>query len=88
MWKTCTRVRWPRLDSLIFIVNYGHSWCLHDSHVSYCPVFPLQGCNLVRISVALSKLSDDSIAVFKHSNSTSLLIVNYGDDVDYFVFMA
>jgi hypothetical protein len=35
-WKTCTRVRWARLNSLIVVVNYGHSWCLHGSHVSWC----------------------------------------------------
>jgi hypothetical protein len=44
-WKTCTRVRWTRLDSLIAVVNYCHLWCLHDSGVSYCQVVPLQGVN-------------------------------------------
>jgi hypothetical protein len=42
-WKTCTRVRWARLNSLIVIVNYGHSWCLCGSCVSCCQVVTLQG---------------------------------------------
>jgi hypothetical protein len=35
-WKMCTRVKWARLDSLIVVVNYCCSWCLHGPHVSCC----------------------------------------------------
>jgi hypothetical protein len=31
-WKTCTRVRWAQLNSLVIVVNYYHSWCLR-THV-------------------------------------------------------
>jgi hypothetical protein len=37
------RVRWARLDSLIVVVNCGHSWCQCDSCVSCCLVATLQG---------------------------------------------
>jgi hypothetical protein len=46
-WKICTRVRWAWLDSLIVIVNCGHSWCQCDSHVSCCQVVTLQGFILI-----------------------------------------
>jgi hypothetical protein len=70
-------------DHLIgHVVNCGQSWCLHDSRVSCCYVYPLQGCKLVQISVTPSEMGDVLIAVFKHSNSTSLCIVNYMDDVN------
>jgi hypothetical protein len=41
-WKTYTRVRWAQLDSLIVVVNYGHSWFLYGSRVSCCQVVTLQ----------------------------------------------
>jgi hypothetical protein len=41
VWKTCTRVRWVRLDSLKVIVDCGHSWCFRGSRVSCCQVFTL-----------------------------------------------
>jgi hypothetical protein len=40
-WKTCTRVRWARLDSFIVVVNYCHSWCLSGPRVSCCHVISL-----------------------------------------------
>jgi hypothetical protein len=49
-WKTCTRVCWTRLDSSIVIVNYCHSWCLHDSRVSFCEVISLAMYKLIRIA--------------------------------------
>jgi hypothetical protein len=49
-WKTCTGVRWTRLDSLIVIVNYCHTWCLRDSRVSCCQVVSLATCKLIRIT--------------------------------------
>jgi hypothetical protein len=45
MWKTCTRVRWAQLHSLISVVNCCHSWCLCDPCVSCCQVITLQGLN-------------------------------------------
>jgi hypothetical protein len=34
-WKTCTRVRWARLDSLVVVMNCCHSWVFmtHMCHV-------------------------------------------------------
>jgi hypothetical protein len=32
-------------DSLIVVVNYGHSWCLCGSRVSYCQIITLQDLN-------------------------------------------
>jgi hypothetical protein len=63
-WKTNTRVRWVLLDYLKVIVNYGHSWCLHDSRVSCCQVFP---CKVVYDSNIHDTLgmSDGLIAEFK-----------------------
>jgi hypothetical protein len=39
--KTCTRVRWAWLDSLIVVVNSCHLWCLCGSRVSCCQVISL-----------------------------------------------
>jgi hypothetical protein len=38
MWKTCTRVWWAWLNSLIVIARYCHSWYLRDFRVSCCQV--------------------------------------------------
>jgi hypothetical protein len=45
------------------------------SCVSCCQVLPLQGCKLVRISATLSKMGDGLIIVFKHSNSTFIMLM-------------
>jgi hypothetical protein len=45
MWKTCTRVRWARVESLIAVTNCGCLWCLCEPHVSCCQVVTLQGVN-------------------------------------------
>jgi hypothetical protein len=57
-WTTCTRVRWIRLDSLIVVVNCGHSWCLCGSRVSWCQVISLARCILIRISVTPSDMGE------------------------------
>jgi hypothetical protein len=44
-WKTYTRVRWARLDSLKVVVNCGHTWCFRDSRVL------LPGFTLVRLYI-------------------------------------
>jgi hypothetical protein len=41
MWKTCTRVQWAQLNSLIVVVNCGHSCCLCGSRVLCCQVISL-----------------------------------------------
>jgi hypothetical protein len=46
MWKSYSRVRWARLDSLIVIVKYCHSWCPPGSHVSCCQVISLARCKI------------------------------------------
>jgi hypothetical protein len=57
-WKTCTRVRWARLDSLIVVMNYGCSWCLRKPCVSYCHVLSIVRCILIWISATLSNMSE------------------------------
>jgi hypothetical protein len=52
----------------------------------YCVVWfiPLQGGLLIRISVTHLDMSDSLFAVFKHSNSTFILLYLYLEmDVDY-----
>jgi hypothetical protein len=89
MWKTCTRVRWVQLDSLIVIVNFDYSWCLHDSRVLCCQVVNLARFEWARVSSTLSDMSDSYLLQSFHSNSTSLCCYeNFMDDVDYFVVMA
>jgi hypothetical protein len=41
MWKTCTRVRWVWLDSLIVVMNCCPSWCPTGPCVSCCQVISL-----------------------------------------------
>jgi hypothetical protein len=85
VWKTCTRVRWARLDSLIVVMNCGHSWCLLDSRVPCCQVI---GFKLIRTTTTLLDMSDSCLLQSFNSNSTSLCCYeNYIDDVDYFVVM-
>jgi hypothetical protein len=54
--KTCTRVWWARLDSLIVVMNCGHSWCLRGSCVSCCQVISLARCILILISMTPSDM--------------------------------
>jgi hypothetical protein len=56
--KICTRVWWAQLDSLIVIVNCGHSWFLHGSCVSCCQVISLVRSILIRISVTISDMGE------------------------------
>jgi hypothetical protein len=49
VWKTCTRVRWVWLDSLIVVMNCCHSWCLPGPRVSFCQVI-----SLARLTVDLN----------------------------------
>jgi hypothetical protein len=86
MWKTCTRVRWAQLDSLIVVVNYGHSWCLHDSRVSCCQVVILVRFKLSRVSVALSDMSDSCLLQSFCSNSTFIMLyLDHEMEADYLV---
>jgi hypothetical protein len=48
-----------RSDSLIVVVNCGHSWCLRGSHVSCCQVISIASCILISISATLLDMSDD-----------------------------
>jgi hypothetical protein len=87
-WKTCTRVRWARLDSLIVTMNYGHSCCLHGSCVSCCQVIFLTRWLLIRISVTPLDMCDTCSLLSFHRSATSpcsmrlMVIFNY----DYLVF--
>jgi hypothetical protein len=58
MWKTYTNVLWGQLDSLIVIVNYSHSWCLCDSHVSCRKVILLARCILIQNSATPSDMGE------------------------------
>jgi hypothetical protein len=58
MWKTSTRVWWARLDSLIVIVNYGHSWYMCEQHMSCCQVLSLARYILIRIFMTPSDMGD------------------------------
>jgi hypothetical protein len=83
-WKTYTRVRWARLDSLIVIVNCGRSWCLRGSRVSCCLVIPLQGCISIRISVTPSVMGEGSSLLSFHRSVNSLCsyeIYDYVNDM-------
>jgi hypothetical protein len=79
VWKTCTRVRWARFDSLIVVVNCCHSWCLRGPRVSCCRV------------ISLAKLTIDSnihdtlgnewclFAAPKRSNSSFIILLGSWD---------
>jgi hypothetical protein len=88
-WKTCTRVRWAWLNSLIVVMNYGHSWCLRGSRVLCCQVISLVRCILIRIFMTPSDMGK---ACSLCSNVVMELhycwFENYVDDVDYFVVEA
>jgi hypothetical protein len=86
VWKTCTRVRWARLDFLIVIVNCCHSWCLHDLRVSCCHVVILARFKLTRVTATLSDMSDTCLLQSFSSNSTFLMLYLYHEmDVDSLV---
>jgi hypothetical protein len=68
-------VNWP--DSLIIVVNCGHSWCIRGSHGSCYPVISLARCILIRTSVIPSDMGDDLILVSKRSNCTSFMLHIY-----------
>jgi hypothetical protein len=71
-WKTCTRVRWAQLDSLIVIVNCGHSWRLCGLRVSCCQV------RLIRISVTPSDMGDAcSLLSFHYVHMRFTVMFNY-----------
>jgi hypothetical protein len=79
VWKTCTRVRWARLDSLTVIVNCCHSWYLRDPRVLCCQVISLARltinsnlCNTLRNEWCL-------FATPKHSNSTFVMLLGWWD---------
>jgi hypothetical protein len=84
-WKTCTRMRWVCLDSLIVVVNRGRSWCLPDSQVPCCQVLLLQGCIPIQIFTTPSVMGEAFIES-KCSNSTFILLYLYhGMDIDSLV---
>jgi hypothetical protein len=74
-WKTCIRVRWARIVSLIVSQNVATRGVFMTSRVSCCQVYPFQGCKLVQICTTLSKMSDGLIAMFKHSNSAFIMLI-------------
>jgi hypothetical protein len=75
MWKTCTRVRWVRLDSLIVIVLSG---------------FTLARLYMIRIFTRPSEMGEGLIAESKCRKFNFILCCydNYMDGIDYFVVKA
>jgi hypothetical protein len=84
-WKTCTRIRWARLGSLIVIMNCCHSRSLRDHGCVVLSDCSLTNCKMVRIIATLSKMSDSCLLLSFRSNSTHFVNLYYEDDVDYFV---
>jgi hypothetical protein len=85
-WRTCTRVRWAQIISL------NVSWT-----VATCGVFMTLRCHVVRwLSLQGWKLLEPPwhsgtwviLACCSHSIVIQFHIVDYMDDVDYFVVMA
>jgi hypothetical protein len=58
VWKTCARVRWAWLDSLIVVVNCCHSWCLRGPRVLCCQVITLARFKLAQVSVIPSDMGN------------------------------
>jgi hypothetical protein len=57
-WKTCTWVRWARLDSLIVVMNCCHSGCLRGLWVLCCQVITLARFKLTQVSTIPSDMGD------------------------------
>jgi hypothetical protein len=74
-WKTCTRVRWARLDSLIVVVNCCHPWCPSGSRVLCCQVFILARFKLARVSVIPSDIDNTCPLQSFSSNSTFIMLL-------------
>jgi hypothetical protein len=73
-WKTCNRERWDLADSLIVVMNCGHSWCMCGS---LCRVVRLLPCKviLIWISVTPSDMGDDcSLLSFYRSANSPMFI--------------
>jgi hypothetical protein len=65
-----TRVQWARLDSLIVIVNYYHSWCPPGPRVPCCQVITLARFKLARVSAIPSDMRNTCPLKSFSSNST------------------
>jgi hypothetical protein len=74
MWKTCSRVRWALIVSLVTLWIVA-TWGAILAYVCHVVRFiPLQGWLLIWISVTPSKMGDGLFAVFRHSNSTFIML--------------
>jgi hypothetical protein len=62
-WLTCSRVRWPRLNSLIVLTNYCHLWGIHDLVCVMLSGGYLARFKLTRVSMTLSKMSDTCLGM-------------------------
>jgi hypothetical protein len=72
-----------RPDSLIVVMNCGHSWCLHGSRVLCCQVISHVRCILIQIYVTLSDMSVDLPPHPNVVNELHLcLYMSYEMDVD------
>jgi hypothetical protein len=89
-WKTCTRDRWNSDRPYGIIVKGYHTWPVHvHVYVVLVRFVPLQGCLLIRISVALSDMSDSLFTVPTHKNACLLLwwwLIN-DDGHDYIMML-
>jgi uncharacterized protein YjiS (DUF1127 family) len=73
-WKTCNRERWDLdrlLDCRCELLAYIGSErpCIYHV-IRFSPVW----CILIRVFVTLSDMSDDLVAVSKHSNVTFIIV--------------
>jgi hypothetical protein len=69
-----TRVWWARLDSLIVIVNYYHSWCPPGPRVPCCQVITLARFKLARVSAIPSDMRNTCPLKSFSSNSTFITL--------------
>jgi hypothetical protein len=76
-WKTCTRVRWTWLDSLIVIMNCCHSWGLRDLACVVLSDCYLARFKLARVFMTLSYMSDTCLLLSFSSNSTFIMLHLY-----------
>jgi hypothetical protein len=79
VWKTCTRVRWARLDSLIAVVNCCHPWCPSGPRVSCCQVITLARFKLAQVSVIPSDMGNTCSLQSFSSNSTFIMLLGSWD---------
>jgi hypothetical protein len=75
VWKTCTRVTWALIISLISSWIVATRGALRACVYRGVRFIPLQGWLLIRISVKPSDMGDGLLTMFKRSNSTFTMLL-------------